>query len=610
MIQVDLPDVATAAASDPSSCNCPDSGGFGEKDISQLWRTGARNTVATLALPPILKDNRVDAFCSKPQPGTCPARLGLAPKLHVPQNATLTSSMRGKPFDTRIACPLLVTRMPSKQGLWRILMNAIHISWQNKLVQILVPLVTVLVICTTVMAQTGAAVPLRYGFEQGQTFAYRVNIQADRDDHEDILSGIISYDIKSASNDQIQVTYHGGLTRNKKNKPNANAGRGRPFGGPFGPGLNIPRPPSPFDRPSMTGTTQTTNQITMTPLGEIRSLEGTSQLPYLLGNLSIMLFEPLPAEPQNAWTVDSGVTISNKRERSGPPFFGPRGFPGSPFDREDPERRTTGSDNTSYAIKQADGDNVVVQKTYRLTSPVTDGRGYDINGSGTWTFNRKLGIPEALNFRQTLTVREGQTSTAIPVTITYNRMSEEEWQQHQEEQQKRMEEAKKRLEQIAKERAVKPLSEKDKDRVLEDLKSSNTARKISALQRLKGKKPPKGDREIARAIAPLRDDSNRMLSKMAKEAYEVWSKGVGSAPEEEMSASEEERADDSNPFVVESDRGMRSWSDLSGQFTVEAEFVEVKDNKVVLKRKDGQLLSVPLDRLSEKDQTVVKQLRK
>ncbi len=488
-------------------------------------------------------------------------------------------------------------------------MNAIYISWQNKLVQFLVPVIAVLSICATATAQSGSAVPLRYGFEQGQTFAYRVNIKADRDDHEDILSGIISYAVKSASNDEIQVTYRGGLSRNKKNKPNANAGRGRPFGGPFGPGFNIPRPPSPFDRPSMTGTTQTTNQITMTPTGEIRSLEGTSQLPYLIGNLSIMLFEPLPDEPQNQWTVNSGVTITNKRERSGPPFFGPRGFPGSPFDREDPERRTTGSDNTSFTIKQANGDNVVVQKTYRLSSPVTDGRGYDINGSGTWTFNRKLGIPEALNFQQTLTVREGNSSTAIPMTITYNRMSEEEWQKHQKEQQQRLEEAKKRHEQITKERAAKPLSENDKKRFVEDLKSSNTAKKISALQRLKGKKPAKGDRELARAIAPLRDDNNRMLSKMAKEAYEVWSKGVGSAPAEEMSASKEEETE-SNPFVVESDRGMRTWSDNSGKFSVKAEFVEVKEDKVVLKREDGQLLSIPLDRLSQKDQTIAKQLRK
>ncbi len=482
------------------------------------------------------------------------------------------------------------------------------------LFQLALLLLTASAVASVAVAQPGSAVPLRYGCKQGQTFAYRVNIKADRDDHEDLFTGIISYDVKSASADQINVVYHGGLSRNKKNKPSANRNSGRPFGGPFGPGFNIPRPPSPFDRPTMTGTTQTTNDITLTTTGEVQSLEGTSQLPYLLGNLSLMVFEPLPEQPQNQWTVDAGLTITNKQERSGPPFFGPRGFPGSPFDREDPERRTAASDKTSFAIQQADGDRVVIQKTYRLSSPVADGRGFDINGNGTWTFNRELGIPDALQFQQTLTIRDGQTTTAIPMTVTYNRMSSEELKQHQEEQKARQEEAKKKLEQMQKDRAAKPLSAADKKKFLEDLKSTNTSRKISALQRLKGKKTTTGDAELARAIAPLRNDGNRMLSDMAKKAYEVWSGGNEDGFGEEMSASAAEKSQQdtakSNPFQVTSDRGMRTWSDDSGQFSVEAEFVEVKGDNVILKRKDGEQMSVPLSRLSAKDQTVVKQLRK
>ena len=42
------------------------------------------------------------------------------------------------------------------------------------------------------------------------------------------------------------------------------------------------------------GLTTTTNQISMTPTGEILELQGNSQLPYLLGNLSLMVIEPLP----------------------------------------------------------------------------------------------------------------------------------------------------------------------------------------------------------------------------------------------------------------------------------------------------------------------------
>ncbi len=45
----------------------------------------------------------------------------------------------------------------------------------------------------------------------------------------------------------------------------------------------------------------------------------------------------------------------------------------------------------------------------------------------------------------------------------------------------------------------------------------------------------------------------------------------------------------------------REWADSSGRFRVEAEFVEVKDGNVRLRRSDGTVVSVPIARLSEPD---------
>lgn len=50
---------------------------------------------------------------------------------------------------------------------------------------------------------------------------------------------------------------------------------------------------------------------------------------------------------------------------------------------------------------------------------------------------------------------------------------------------------------------------------------------------------------------------------------------------------------------------VRTWSDASGKFRVEAQFVELADGKVRLQRTDGQVISVPLDRLSPADQAFV-----
>lgn len=51
--------------------------------------------------------------------------------------------------------------------------------------------------------------------------------------------------------------------------------------------------------------------------------------------------------------------------------------------------------------------------------------------------------------------------------------------------------------------------------------------------------------------------------------------------------------------------GAREWSDSTGKFKIEAEFVELKDGKVSLKKADGTLLSIPLDKLSKADRDFV-----
>lgn len=49
----------------------------------------------------------------------------------------------------------------------------------------------------------------------------------------------------------------------------------------------------------------------------------------------------------------------------------------------------------------------------------------------------------------------------------------------------------------------------------------------------------------------------------------------------------------------------RTWNDSAGAFSVDAQFTGVKDGKVMLKKSDGKIISVPLDRLSKKDRDFV-----
>jgi hypothetical protein len=53
----------------------------------------------------------------------------------------------------------------------------------------------------------------------------------------------------------------------------------------------------------------------------------------------------------------------------------------------------------------------------------------------------------------------------------------------------------------------------------------------------------------------------------------------------------------------------RTWTDSSGKHTVEAEFVDLKDGKVRIKKESGEIITVPVEKLSEPDQEFVERHR-
>ena len=51
----------------------------------------------------------------------------------------------------------------------------------------------------------------------------------------------------------------------------------------------------------------------------------------------------------------------------------------------------------------------------------------------------------------------------------------------------------------------------------------------------------------------------------------------------------------------------RTWQDITGKFKIEAMFVGLAAGKAQLQKKDGQILSVPIEKLSKTDQQWVRQ---
>ncbi len=373
---------------------------------------------------------------------------------------------------------------------------------------------------------TRGSAELRDAPEAGSSHAYSVEIVAELPDATETLKGVATFTAKGKDGENIKLEYRGGLNRSRKEKAAAGAGGRRPGPGGFGrrPGRPPLGPRGLFDAPTFAGLTQTTNKLTLTPQGEFVALEGTSQLPYLLGNLSLLIFEPFPAGDETAWEIKNDVGITEKNERRTFPRFGPR-RPGDPAAGEK-EKRTAGVELTKYKIAKTEGDLVTVEKTYALESPVVDGKGFAFDGQGTWVFDRSKSVPQKLDFRQVLTVKLNNVSVKIPITTKFQVMTEEQLAEHKKAQEKRQAEMKARLAKAQEQNQARrnaPLSAEQKAEVLKQLASDNMFDVRKGMRTLQFKNPDEPDAEISAALKKLEDHKNLGIRLQVKQIAKKWS---------------------------------------------------------------------------------------
>src|SRR5690349_485304 len=136
---------------------------------------------------------------------------------------------------------------------------------------------------------------LRYRWKPGQTHVYDVSIEADYGDYLDILSGKVVYQVNSADPDGIKVTFRGGLAERQQLKPDKK-------------GILLSRPRMPFSPFTGVGAARSTD-MTINDRGEVVSMKGTSQLPYLLGNLSQLMLDRLPKDAEKTWKFSRELSI-------------------------------------------------------------------------------------------------------------------------------------------------------------------------------------------------------------------------------------------------------------------------------------------------------------
>ena len=261
-----------------------------------------------------------------------------------------------------------------------------------------------------------------------------------------------------------------------------------------------------------------------------------------------------------------------------------------------------------------------------------------MNGTGIWVFNRELGVSESMEQTLNLSLQDENTATKFPITIKWNRLSEEEFAAHQ----KKVEEDKAamlvRVEKMKQEQAEKaakaallppnPMNEFQKKNAMRQLNNSIWHAVKSQLFYLTVAGPSrlaKADMDLATKVGLLRAHDHKDVKAQAEKLWAKWEKSFDEYASDEQKAAvaaaldptaakpaEKEMAAE-NPLqevVTDDGKGKRVWADSTGRFKIEAEFMKLEGSLVLLKKADGKTIRIPKTRLCEADQKLIDTLVK
>lgn len=159
-----------------------------------------------------------------------------------------------------------------------------------------------------------------------------------------------------------------------------------------------------------------------------RSADGGS-LPAFLGPLSILVLEQLPSVRRQTWVNSFAVTIVIS-EGTGSGFGGPGGF-GRRFrpprfsgfgESETKTTRIPATIRITYHMQDTKGDLLKIKKDFVLETrePQAGVPQIKLTGTGTFTFDSKIGVPRGLDYSATLIETEKNETTKLPIKVTYD----------------------------------------------------------------------------------------------------------------------------------------------------------------------------------------------
>jgi len=350
--------------------------------------------------------------------------------------------------------------------------------------------------CSPTWAAPDDQSALKYAWKTGDEHAFKVDITIETDDDTETHSGMPAYRVVSSDDSGIKLQFSGGVI--KTNRPKV-----RPGAFPRFPG-----PPS-FPRAGFGPTART---VTINDRGKVITEEGESQLPYLLGDLAVMPLIPLPKGSEKSWTINRETNISITEST---------GFRHPFFDRDRREKKNVRAEEEMvYAVSNTEGDVVTIKESYTLEAleQVKGKPTMEMIGDGTYLFDTKLGGPTSYESKINLVLREGNTTTEIPITVSIKRVDPVELEKIR----KDSEAAAAKAKADADAEARKPLEPTELSELIDNLNSDEKGEAKKALDKLAKKIPIAPDPKVSVAIDRHVTSEDLWVRRSALAAMEKW----------------------------------------------------------------------------------------
>lgn len=311
---------------------------------------------------------------------------------------------------------------------------------------------------------------LRYGWKKDDTFVYHVRVIGERGNDTENRSGNVTYKVKSTQFGEVQLA----MTSDLKYADTQYARRYVLL-----PGRHVG---FVSDVDKLKEAT-----IRIDPYGRLLESKGEAPLPYLLGDLSELIVEPLSRAEEASWTVvsDPGIAVVSIRYpywRSSKAAFR-EGVPAA--------------EKTVYSVVGESDNLIVISKHYEMSSAATlNGKPrIEASGDGRLKFDPQRGVFASLDFDVRVTVRDSNKTEDTPLHLSYRLLSEQDLAEQAKDAQKAKEEAQK-----AQQERARPLTDKEIETALADLASGDIQRIAASTKLLTEKKPQQPNPKIARAL--------------------------------------------------------------------------------------------------------------